>query len=1359
MTRRAYVRVRPGSSVWEIEGEDTIRQVGTDKQTKYTVDRVFDAGQSNEVLYKETTLSLVRQVVEEGLNATVLAYGQTSSGKTHTMRGSEEDPGVIPRAVVDLFRSVQAVDPGSVDRKDELAVAVSYMEIYNEDIRDLLADAQTALAIGSKADGGVVVQGLSEHVVQSVDEVMALLDKGDANRRVGETKMNARSSRSHAIFRLAVGAQGGRGNVLTLVDLAGSERLGKTGAEGQRQKEGAAINKSLLVLGTVISKLSNAALGGARSGHVPYRDSKLTRVLQPALGGNSKTAIICAITPAAEQSDESHNSLMFACRAKTVLNEVKVGNDGALDEGVNEVGAVIDAEAVQRVVKRKVECVTSYMLFDNARGSCGNGGFRRQSWSGVGVDVKVEDNSHHKEKRSRRVTLAVPETLKNGSDWFGSFDDGAIEAARGSTTTDAMPVLERYKRELEAVQGELQREKQARGDILPALKEAEWKNRQLEKDLDAYKAEVDRYKTMALESHNPTPSGGADGDQESNRNGDDDAKKKEMELKYEAQLAELQACADAASAHVRYLEDKLVQESLEREAAIAELEARHNDKSLAMEKAMRDLEDTRERSKLEIDALLSESRALKDENDGLLKRIGMASGTLNALDELRDLKKKHREEVGKLNGQIRNLTVGSKGNERAAERAAKDTNRLKNQIQDLEMKLKKLVAEKSALQSEKAALDRELRATKASLEKINKTADRAAAAEERRRQPILNELEETKSKLGTAIEERQNAIFSAEEERGRAEALQQDLNASRAQATDLAASLQAERETTFELSRSLEEERAKAEKLSVAIEDRTRELQGTSLSLQEANKNVAKLNETVKGLKTNVEQAAAERAQLEASIEVLKQTNQSLEDSLEASEKKAEMLEGVQLDLDAERAQVAALQKNFGVMEKGLEDHKREVEALRKVIAEKEERASSLDVSMNALTSRAAELQAALEAAGTEIRKTKSLLSQAENAIEEHETTITEVFKEKLDLERALGELEKEAGVLREDRTSMVQEKAELADLIQTLQSDLLAARNALEHEILGNKAKLDDLMAAHESAQQLKQQELEEARSTQEKLELEARALRAEVLELKLDLEKIREDQMATAAAVAEREEAAVGAAQELRKSLEDQLREAQEMLETERTASKSAIDLMKESSSEAAKMAAAELADARERANALHRELQTLRGNALGLEEEIEALKASRESDSGHRAAMEDKLSAMQEELSQLKCLHKLELESAKAEVSKTASVDASGHAQLIKELEQFKERYAALEGELRKSKRREEKLHALQYRLQMDVRESGGCLGALNNLRSVRELEFDLDRAHNQISRLRAQVEKRDKGGGRTPLEPRTENVVSH
>ncbi|CAI5509437.1 unnamed protein product [Closterium sp. Naga37s-1] len=216
----------------------------------------------------------------------------------------------------------------------EFLLRVSYLEIYNEEINDLLAPDNRRLQIHESSERGVFVAGLHEEIVMCPDQVLQLLSVGETNRSIGETKMNEKSSRSHAIFRMVLesreipeeGATEAESPVLVsslnLVDLAGSERVAKTGAEGSRLKEGAHINKSLMTLGTVINKLSE---GADRNGaHIPYRDSKLTRILQPALGGNTKTAIICCATPALRHEDETHGTLRFALRAKCITNCAKV---------------------------------------------------------------------------------------------------------------------------------------------------------------------------------------------------------------------------------------------------------------------------------------------------------------------------------------------------------------------------------------------------------------------------------------------------------------------------------------------------------------------------------------------------------------------------------------------------------------------------------------------------------------------------------------------------------------------------------------------------------------------------------------------------------------------------------------------------------------------------------------------------------------------------------------------------------------------------------------------------------------------------------------------------------------------------
>jgi centromeric protein E len=339
----------------------------------YRVDNVFDESCSNLDVYNKTTSKIVKSVLD-GFNGTVFAYGQTSSGKTHTMHGDmDTEPGIVPLAVRDVFDSIEKCP------EREFRVRVSYLEIYNENLLDLLAcstsdmddDGQGSktLRIQEDPERGIVVNGLKEERVQNVAQVQKVLEIGQNNRHVGATNMNARSSRSHVIFRLCIESKsrkdseldssdksgnakktdgmgvagtksgskkGGAGeedvanenvlvSVLNLVDLAGSERVAKTGAEGQRAKEGASINKSLLTLGVVINKLAedgnkNVGMGG---GHVPYRDSKLTRILQPALGGNSKTAIVCAMTPCVSHVEETSSTLRFATRAKNVTNQAK----------------------------------------------------------------------------------------------------------------------------------------------------------------------------------------------------------------------------------------------------------------------------------------------------------------------------------------------------------------------------------------------------------------------------------------------------------------------------------------------------------------------------------------------------------------------------------------------------------------------------------------------------------------------------------------------------------------------------------------------------------------------------------------------------------------------------------------------------------------------------------------------------------------------------------------------------------------------------------------------------------------------------------------------------------------------------
>ncbi|OVA09421.1 Kinesin [Macleaya cordata] len=330
------VRVRPPTTQdisegthWNVEHNriSLHKPLGTPVSgASYTFDHVFDQNCTNAGIYELLTKDIIRAAVE-GFNGTAFAYGQTSSGKTYTMNGSDNDPGIIHRAVKDVFQNIQMMT------NREFLIRVSYMEIYNEEINDLFAPDNQKLQIHESLERGIFVAGLREEIVNSAEQVLKLLESGEANRHFGETNMNARSSRSHTIFRMVIESKGKdnsghysnldaiRVSVLNLVDLAGSERIVKTGAGGIRLKEGKHINKSLLVLGNVINKLSD---GGKQRGHIPYRDSKLTRILQPALGGNAKTSIICTVAPEEVHIEETKGTLQFASRAKSITNCAQV---------------------------------------------------------------------------------------------------------------------------------------------------------------------------------------------------------------------------------------------------------------------------------------------------------------------------------------------------------------------------------------------------------------------------------------------------------------------------------------------------------------------------------------------------------------------------------------------------------------------------------------------------------------------------------------------------------------------------------------------------------------------------------------------------------------------------------------------------------------------------------------------------------------------------------------------------------------------------------------------------------------------------------------------------------------------------
>ncbi|MEW5319054.1 MAG: hypothetical protein WDW38_010230 [Sanguina aurantia] len=358
--------------------EVTLFQSTAGKQMSRTFrfDKVFGPDSHQEKIYKQAIIPIVDEVLD-GFNCTIFAYGQTGTGKTYTMEGGPRqsddgkklsaEAGVIPRSIKQIFDTLEA-------NSSDSTVKVSFMELYNEEVTDLLSyeEARDTTAFNGSsssstlADGkarlrlledrsGVVVQGLEEMVVRSATEIYQVLDRGTAKRRTAETNLNKRSSRSHSVFTITIhmkettpeGEDVVKVGKLNLVDLAGSENISRSGAKDGRAREAGSINQSLLTLGRVITALVE------HSGHIPYRDSKLTRLLRDSLGGKTKTCIIATIAPTVQCSEETISTLDYAHRAKNIRNRPEVNQKISKTTMLKEMSTEIEKLKLDLIATRE----------------------------------------------------------------------------------------------------------------------------------------------------------------------------------------------------------------------------------------------------------------------------------------------------------------------------------------------------------------------------------------------------------------------------------------------------------------------------------------------------------------------------------------------------------------------------------------------------------------------------------------------------------------------------------------------------------------------------------------------------------------------------------------------------------------------------------------------------------------------------------------------------------------------------------------------------------------------------------------------------------------------------------------------
>ena len=314
------VRIKPTGQISAWKADKTNNSIIGNKSKReetFILDKLFTPLENTHDIYDSVAKRIVHSSIK-GYHGAIVAYGQTNSGKTFTMLGTKSQPGIIPQVAEGLFKYI-------MDEKErDFLIRVSYFEVYNEVVNDLLGTGSNLKIIKDK-NHQIQIQGVTETDIVDQDQVINVIERGQRNRKIASNNFNEQSSRSHTIFRIIIESQKKNGSnartaFLHLVDLAGSEAVGRNKLSGTRASEGRFINKSLLSLQRIITMLS----GNKEMNHIPYRDSKLTRILENSLGGNSKVSMICTIAPELSNVEESFSTLRFATNAKKIRSEVKV---------------------------------------------------------------------------------------------------------------------------------------------------------------------------------------------------------------------------------------------------------------------------------------------------------------------------------------------------------------------------------------------------------------------------------------------------------------------------------------------------------------------------------------------------------------------------------------------------------------------------------------------------------------------------------------------------------------------------------------------------------------------------------------------------------------------------------------------------------------------------------------------------------------------------------------------------------------------------------------------------------------------------------------------------------------------------
>ncbi|KAI4733270.1 kinesin-domain-containing protein [Aureobasidium sp. EXF-12298] len=457
------VRVRPDAAAdtqpdgeWLVDGR---RSLITYESGEYRYDNVFSPHDQNARVYESAAKRLVRRVME-GYHGTVFAYGMTGTGKTFSMQGTAMSPGVIPLAITDIFSYIRQ-NPAR-----EFLLRVSYLEIYNEKIYDLLnPDSNEEIKLREDPRRGVYATPLKEEIVQSPNQLLRVIARGDQQRRVAGTQFNARSSRSHAVVQIVVESRERSAapvgdsrrdkllpgsvlvSTLSLIDLAGSEKAAES---KERRTEGGHINKSLLTLGTVIARLSgDKELAEKDQKHLPYRDSKLTRLLQPALSGNSLVSILCTVQLSSASSSaaatsshttETLNTLKFASRAKNnLVSHAKRNESNPSDSADPRSRALLDRYKLE-IIELRAQLEEQSKIKNEAE-KAEKAEIEEERWR----ERERESAERHEEQmlEMQLARTALKERIAHLNRLILSSKSLGVNSGRFSTASSSMPILQR----------------------------------------------------------------------------------------------------------------------------------------------------------------------------------------------------------------------------------------------------------------------------------------------------------------------------------------------------------------------------------------------------------------------------------------------------------------------------------------------------------------------------------------------------------------------------------------------------------------------------------------------------------------------------------------------------------------------------------------------------------------------------------------------------------------------------------------------------------------------------------------------------------------------------------------------------